>query len=55
MHCQREYLTLYLQSVTDKVRISTNPRSVVQGHRRILAKFAAEYAALLSSRAAPGL
>lgn len=46
VHCQREYLTLYLQSVTDKVRISTNPRSVVQGHRRILAKFAAEYAAL---------
>jgi len=46
VHCQREYLTLYLQSVTDTVRISTNPRSVVQGHRRILAKFAADYAAL---------
>ncbi|HEY0060690.1 MAG TPA: glycosyltransferase, partial [Telluria sp.] len=46
VHCQRDYLVLYLQSVTDKVRISTNPRSVVQGHRRILAKFAAEYAAL---------
>jgi glycosyltransferase involved in cell wall biosynthesis len=46
VHCQRDYLVLYLQSVTDKVRISTNPRSVVQGHRRILAKFRAEYAAL---------
>jgi glycosyltransferase involved in cell wall biosynthesis len=46
VHCQRDYLVLYLQSVTDKVRISTNPRSVVQGHRRILAKFSAEYAAL---------
>lgn len=46
VHCQRDYLVLYLQSVTDKVRISTNPRSVVQGHRRILAKFKTEYAAL---------
>lgn len=46
VHCERDYLVLYLQSVTDKVRISTNPRSVVQGHRRILAKFSAEYAAL---------
>lgn len=46
VHCEREYLVLYLQSVTDKVRISTNPRSVVQGHRRILEKFSAEYAAL---------
>jgi glycosyltransferase involved in cell wall biosynthesis len=46
VHCQRDYLVLYLQSVTDKVRISTNPRSVVQGHRRILAKFDADYAAL---------
>jgi glycosyltransferase involved in cell wall biosynthesis len=46
VHCQREYLVRYLQSVTDKVRISTNPRSVVQGHRRILAKFADDYAAL---------
>jgi glycosyltransferase involved in cell wall biosynthesis len=46
VHCEREYLVRYLQSVTDAVRISTNPRSVVQGHRRILAKFAADYAAL---------
>ncbi|MDB5756705.1 MAG: hypothetical protein JWR56_3133 [Massilia sp.] len=46
VHCEREYLVRYLQSVTDKVRISTNPRSVVQGHRRILAKFGADYAAL---------
>jgi glycosyltransferase involved in cell wall biosynthesis len=46
VHCQREYLVRYLQSVTDKVRISTNPRSVIQGHRRILAKFRADYAAL---------
>jgi glycosyltransferase involved in cell wall biosynthesis len=46
VHCQREYLVRYLQSVTDKVRISTNPRSVIQGHRRILAKFEADYAAL---------
>ena len=46
VHCQRDYLVRYLQSVTDKVRISTNPRSVVQGHRRILAKFEADYSAL---------
>jgi glycosyltransferase involved in cell wall biosynthesis len=46
VHCQREYLVLYLQSITDKVRISTNPRSVVQGHRRILTKYRAEYACL---------
>lgn len=46
VHCQREYLVRYLQSVSDTVRISTNPRSVVQGHLRILAKFAADYAAL---------
>jgi glycosyltransferase involved in cell wall biosynthesis len=46
VHCQPEYLVRYLQSVTDKVRISTNPRSVIQGHRRILDKFAADYAAL---------
>jgi glycosyltransferase involved in cell wall biosynthesis len=46
VHCQREYLVRYLQSVTDTVRISTNPRSVIQGHRRILAKFGPDYAAL---------
>jgi glycosyltransferase involved in cell wall biosynthesis len=46
VHCERAYLVRYLQSVTDKVRISTNPRSVIQGHRRILAKFASDYAAL---------
>ncbi len=46
VHCERDYLVLYLQSATDKVRISTNPRSVVQGHRRILDKFSTEYAAL---------
>ena len=46
VHCERDYLVRYLQSVTDAVRISTNPRSVVQGHRRILAKFAGDYAAL---------
>lgn len=46
VHCERAYLVRYLQSVTDKVRISTNPRSVVQGHRRILAKFGPDYAAL---------
>jgi glycosyltransferase involved in cell wall biosynthesis len=46
VHCERAYLVRYLQSVTDKVRISTNPRSVVQGHRRILAKFGSDYAAL---------
>ena len=46
VHCERDYLVRYLQSASDAVRISTNPRSVVQGHRRILAKFAADYAAL---------
>jgi glycosyltransferase involved in cell wall biosynthesis len=46
VHCERGYLVRYLQSVTDTVRISTNPGSVIQGHRRILAKFAADYAAL---------
>lgn len=46
VHCLREYAVCYLQSATDKVRISTNPRSVVQGHRRILRKYADDYDAL---------
>ncbi len=45
-HCQREYLVHYRQSSGDEVRISLNPRAVVQGHRRIRSKFAAEYRAL---------
>ncbi len=46
VHCLREYAVRYLQSVTDKYRISTNPRSVIQGHRAILSKYAQQYAAL---------
>ena len=46
VHCLREYSVRYLQSVSDKFRISTNPRSVVQGHRRILDKYRQEYATL---------
>lgn len=46
VHCLREYAVRYLLSVSDKNRISTNPRSVVQGHRRILKKYARDYAAL---------
>lgn len=46
VHCLREYAVCYLQSVSDKVRISTNPRSVIQGHRRILKKYAHDYSAL---------
>ncbi|MEO6353630.1 MAG: glycosyltransferase family 2 protein [Burkholderiaceae bacterium] len=46
VHCLREYAVRYLLSATDKNRISTNPRSVIQGHRRILKKYARDYAAL---------
>jgi glycosyltransferase involved in cell wall biosynthesis len=46
VHCLREYAVCYLQSVSDTVRISTNPRSVIQGHRRILDKYAQDYARL---------
>jgi glycosyltransferase involved in cell wall biosynthesis len=46
VHCLREYAVRYLQSVSDQFRISTNPLSVVQGHRRILKKYAADYANL---------
>ena len=46
VHCLREYAVRYLQSVSDKNRISTNPGSVIQGHRRILKKYARDYAAL---------
>lgn len=46
VHCLREYAVCYLISASDKVRISTNPRSVIQGHRRILKKYARDYAAL---------
>lgn len=46
VHCQREYLVHYRQSSGDAVRISSNPKAVVQGHRRILDKFASEYRTL---------
>lgn len=46
VHCQRDYLVHYRQNGGDEVRISANPRAVVQGHRRIRRKFAAEYHAL---------
>ncbi|MGV8892529.1 MAG: glycosyltransferase family 2 protein [Burkholderiaceae bacterium] len=46
VHCLREYAVCYLISASDKVRISTNPRSVIQGHRRILKKYAHDYSAL---------
>jgi len=46
VHCLREYAVSYLLSVSDKNRISTNPRSVIQGHRRILNKYAVDYSAL---------
>ncbi|MFZ2629004.1 MAG: glycosyltransferase family 2 protein [Rugosibacter sp.] len=46
VHCQRDYLVHYRQSSDDGVRISLNPRAVVQGHRRIRQKFADEYLAM---------
>ncbi|NMM39122.1 MAG: glycosyltransferase family 2 protein [Glaciimonas sp.] len=46
VHCLREYAVRYLLSASDQVRISTNPRSVIQGHRRILHKYADDYSAL---------
>lgn len=54
-HCQREYLVHYLQSSGDGVRISLNPRAVVQGHRRIRSKFAAEYRSLPCERQSEAL
>jgi len=46
VHCLREYVVYYRQSNNDEVRISLNPHSVVQGHRRILNKFSSEYRSL---------
>lgn len=50
VHCLREYLVDYRHSSGDAVRISLNPTSVVQGHRRILRKFASDYRALPRAR-----
>ncbi|HJV27117.1 MAG TPA: glycosyltransferase family 2 protein [Aromatoleum sp.] len=44
--CVDEYLVYYLHNGRDRHRISANPRALVQGHRRMLEKFAAEYARL---------
>lgn len=46
IHCLPECAVNYLESVSDKYRISSNPRAVIQGHRRILEKYADDYAAL---------
>jgi glycosyltransferase involved in cell wall biosynthesis len=36
--CVREYLVLYLENRNDKYRISSNPASIILGHRRMLQK-----------------
>ena len=36
--CVEEYLVHYLQNRKDSYRISSNPRSIIQGHKRLLEK-----------------
>ena len=50
-HCLRNCGVSYRNTGTDVYRISTNHRAVLQGHRRILKKYAADYEALPPSDA----
>ncbi|BAL23277.1 glycosyltransferase family 2 protein [Azoarcus sp. KH32C] len=50
--CVNEYLVSYLHNGADKHRISSNPASLIQGHRRMLEKFADDYARLPRDKAA---
>ncbi len=53
--CVEDYLVSYLHNGADKHRISSNPRSLIQGHRRMLEKFADDYARLPRDKAARAL
>lgn len=50
--CVQEHLVDYLHDGADRYRISSNPESLVQGHRRMLEKFAGDYARLPRDAAA---
>lgn len=53
--CVEDYLVSYLHNGADKHRISSNPRALIQGHRRMLEKFADDYARLPRDAAACAL
>ncbi|NMG31218.1 glycosyltransferase family 2 protein [Aromatoleum evansii] len=53
--CVEDYLVSYFHNGADKHRISSNPASLIQGHRRMLDKFADDYARLPRDRAAQAL
>ncbi|NMG46097.1 glycosyltransferase [Aromatoleum toluvorans] len=53
--CVADYLVTYLHNGADKHRISSNPASLIQGHRRMLEKFSAEYARLPRDKAVRAL
>lgn len=44
--CVEEYLVHYLQNRKDKHRISSNPESIIQGHRRLLEKIGDDLSAI---------
>ena len=50
-HCLKKCVVSYRHTGTDIYRISTNHSAVMQGHRRILKKYAADYEALPPSDA----
>lgn len=53
--CVEDYLVSYFHNGADKHRISSNPASLIQGHRRMLEKFGDEYARLPRDKAAQAL
>lgn len=53
--CVEEYLVSYFHNGADKHRISSNPASLIQGHRRMLEKFAEDYARLPRDEATQAL
>lgn len=53
--CVEDYLVSYFHNGADKHRISSNPASLIQGHRRMLEKFSDDYARLPRKQAAQAL
>lgn len=44
--CVEDYLVHYLQNRNDRYRISSNPDSIIQGHKRLLEKISTDLAAM---------
>lgn len=53
--CVEDYLVSYLHNGKDKHRISSNPKSLIQGHRRVLEKFEDDYSRLPREKAVQAL